>query len=104
MNLDPNLVNFAFKNMSTFETEEHYAIECTTYIYSYNNQVLESTEVKTAQDKRDGRFVYCFTLANTFFDVLLKELHGEAYEKKNELFHHIAIVQVSGKPVTDSFF
>ncbi|KAF8936213.1 hypothetical protein BGZ58_004446 [Dissophora ornata] len=69
MNLNMEL-DGAFENTCLFDSNERRALKCSTLIYSFGDNVLESSQMKQATFV-NGTFVHSFEFVNQFFNAFL---------------------------------
>ncbi|KAI9477954.1 MAG: TEA/ATTS domain family-domain-containing protein [Benjaminiella poitrasii] len=97
LDLNLNLLEFAFDNTSFFESQTRRTIECTTTIYSFGKIVLESREVQQALWINEGKYMYSFAFVNQFFDAFMKGIRSlQSWEEVSIAINNLCIIQSFG--------
>ncbi|KAG0053282.1 hypothetical protein BGZ83_001382 [Gryganskiella cystojenkinii] len=93
LNLENSVDSTRLLTRNLFQSTERYTIMCTTRVFSFGEQVVESQETQQAAFY-GGRYVYSFKMVNEWFHTFLQSLNdGRTLEEVQTSLRNMTIVQ-----------
>ncbi|GJJ73156.1 transcriptional enhancer factor [Entomortierella parvispora] len=93
LNLGSSVNTTRVLTRNLFQSTERYTVMCTTRVFSFGNQVVESQETQQAAFY-GGRYVYSFKMVNEWFYTFLQTLNdGRSLDEAQASLRNITILQ-----------